>query len=305
MKYLTATLAAFIILTMHINARSGNGQYDRQSQIPLFSFGMIADVQYCDCDPAGNRFYRSSLVKLKEAVTSLKRDSVSFMINLGDIIERDYDSFEPVLDIINSSGLKTWHITGNHDYAVESRHKRRLPLKMPAKTGYYSFTYNNFRFIFLNGNEISTYASDNKRSVREAEDYIAALKSEGHINAIDWNGGISKKQLGWLKEQLDEAITGNEKVFIFCHFPIYPENQHNLLNYGEILPFLEKYSNIIAWFSGHNHAGNYGNFNMIHFLTMKGMVETEYTGSFAIVEVYRNRIRIRGSGDEREQILAF
>jgi len=33
---------------------------------------------------------------------------------------------------------------------------------------------------------------------------------------------------------------------------------------------VEKYKNIVAWFSGHNHEGNYGNFNMTHFVNLKG-----------------------------------
>jgi hypothetical protein len=72
-----------------------------------------------------------------------------------------------------------------------------------------------------------------------------------------------------------------------------------------VLPILEKYHNIIAWFNGHNHSGNYGNFNMIHFVTFKGMVETDANNSFALVEVYKNKIWIRGYGREKNQILAY
>jgi len=305
MKYLIATLSAFIILTMPDFAKKGDSQPVNQTQKPLFSFGIIADVQYCDCDPAVNRFYRSSLSKLSDAMISLKKDSAEFVINLGDLIDRDYDSYKPVMDILDASGIKIYHCTGNHDYSVETRFKKRLPLKMPSGEGYYAFIYGNFRFIVLNGNELSTYASGKKASVKQAVDYIAVLKNEGSINAIDWNGGMSNKQIQWLKVQLDAASAGNEKVFIVCHFPVYPVNMHNLLNFREVLPLLEKYHNIIAWFNGHNHAGNYGNFNMIHFLTMKGMVETENTGSFALIEVYHNKIWIRGSGREKGQILAY
>jgi hypothetical protein len=77
------------------------------------------------------------------------------------------------------------------------------------------------------------------------------------------------------------------------------------LNYKEVLPVLEKHNNIIAWFNGHNHNGSYGNFNMIHFVTLRGMVETENNNSFALVEVYRNKIWIKGSGREKSQILAY
>ena len=157
----------------------------------------------------------------------------------------------------------------------------------------------------MNGNELSTYSSVSKGAIKQAEDYIVSLQNSGGINAIDWNGGMGIKQIGWLKARLDEATSKNEKVFIFCHFPFYPDDTHNLLNYNDILPILKNYQNIIAWFSGHNHAGNYGNFNSIHFVTLKGMVETEKSNSFTLVEVYKNKIWITGSGREKSQILAY
>jgi manganese-dependent ADP-ribose/CDP-alcohol diphosphatase len=298
-------LATSMFLNIPQSNATGNGEPGDQSQKPLFSFGIITDIHNCNCEPENSRFYRLSLPRLKEAVNSLKADSAEFLINLGDMIDRDIASYGPVLDLTDSSGLKTWYCLGNHDYSVETRYKKRLPVPLPEKTGYYSFMHGNFRFIILNGNELSTYASGNKASIKEAEEYIAGLKAEGNVNAVDWNGGIGSKQLTWLKSQLDDAAAKNEKVFIACHFPAWPENVHNLLNYKEVLSVLENYQNVIAWFSGHNHAGNYGNFNMIHFVTLKGMVETEKAGAYSLVEVYRNKIWIKGSGRERSQILAY
>jgi len=280
-------------------------QPGNQSQKPLFTFGIIADVQYADYESIGNRYYRSSTWKLKEALTSLKKDSAEFIITLGDIIDRDFESFKPVLSLIDSSGLKTYHVTGNHDYSVEARLKKRIPVLATTKESYYSIEYYNFRFIFLNGNEVSTYVSNTKSAIKLAQDYLVTLKEKGEINAIDWNGGISSEQLLWLKDQLDEATNSNQNVFLICHFPVVPENEHNLLNYKEVLPVLENYHNIVAWFNGHNHSGNYGNFNMTHFVTFKGMVETETNNSFALVEVYKNKIWIRGYGREKSQILAY
>lgn len=306
MKLLTAALIATIILfNMPDRHNSGYDKSDTQSQKPLFSFGIIADVQYSDYDAAGTRFYRSSIVKLREAVKVFKLDSVNFIINLGDIIDKDFESYKPVLEILDSSGLKVYHVTGNHDYSVDPRQKKRIPVQPPSREGYYSFTHESFRFIVLNGNEISTYYSSNKTAIKKASDYLDTLKNNGEINAVEWNGGISIRQLEWLKNQLDEASGKNEKVFIMCHFPVVPDNVHNLLNYKAVLPVLEKYQNIIAWLNGHNHAGNYGNFNMIHFVTFKGMVETETVNSFSVVDVYKNKLWIRGSGREKSQILAY
>jgi manganese-dependent ADP-ribose/CDP-alcohol diphosphatase len=276
-----------------------------QDQRPLFSFGLLADIQYCDCDPTATRFYRNSLTKLQEAVTSFRIDSPAFIINLGDMIEKDFVSYKQVFRVFDTAGIKIYHVTGNHDFAVEPRLKKRIPPLQSNKEGYYSFTYNKFRFIILNGNEVSTYYSTNKSVIKQGEDLIIKLKSDGEVNGMGWNGGMSSKQILWLSNQLNNASKNDEKVFIMCHFPVYPVNEHNLLNYKDLLTVLEGYNNIIAWFNGHNHAGNYGNFNMIHFVTMKGIVETEESNSFALVEVYKNKIWIKGSGREKSQILAY
>lgn len=45
---------------------------------PLFSFGLMADCQYADVDPAGSRFYRGSLNKLQEAVAELNKHPLAY-----------------------------------------------------------------------------------------------------------------------------------------------------------------------------------------------------------------------------------
>lgn len=295
----------FIIPFLLTTIFSGMHEKKDQNARPLITFGVVADVQFADNDPAGNRYYRNSESRLKEAYDSFRRDSVDFAVNLGDLIDKDYSSYTPVMNIIISSGIKTYHVTGNHDYAVENKFKSRLPVLSGHRKGYYSFLKDEFIFIFLNGNEISTYASSNKASVKEGAEYLEMLKSRGAVNAMEWNGGISNTQLTWLKDQLDIASKENRKVVIFCHFPVYPENVHNLFNYKEVLQLLGKYNNIISWMSGHNHAGNYGNFNMIHFVTFRGMVESADRNSYATVEIYKNKIWIRASGREKNQILAY
>jgi len=271
---------------------------------PLFSFGVVADVQYADLETAGSRYYRSSTYRLKEAYDAFRDDSVSFVINLGDLIDGNFESYKPVMDIIKSSGILTYHVTGNHDYAVEENMKKRLPQFSEHKEGYYSFTAYGFRFIVLDGNEISLHSGGGRKITEMAGDYIESLKSSGEPNAMEWNGGISSTQLKWLRDQLDKSSKVNEKVFILCHFPVYPVNAHNLFNYKEVNQLLQNYRNIVAWFAGHNHAGNYGNFNMIHFITFRGMVESQ-KNSFATVDVYSNKLWINGYGREKSQILEY
>jgi len=63
---------------------------------PLFRFGVIADIQYCDCDDASNfagteiRKYRGTLEQTRRAVehwNALREPSAACILNLGDIID--------------------------------------------------------------------------------------------------------------------------------------------------------------------------------------------------------------------------
>ncbi|KAK3259762.1 hypothetical protein CYMTET_31255 [Cymbomonas tetramitiformis] len=59
---------------------------------PLFTFGVIADIQYADIDDGASfsgtpRFYRNSLNVLAEAVGAWRKRDVDFAIQLGDIID--------------------------------------------------------------------------------------------------------------------------------------------------------------------------------------------------------------------------
>ena len=40
---------------------------------PDFTFGIITDVHYCDCDPVNQRYYRKSLGKLEKARDEIKK----------------------------------------------------------------------------------------------------------------------------------------------------------------------------------------------------------------------------------------
>ncbi|MBE0674189.1 MAG: metallophosphoesterase [Bacteroidales bacterium] len=304
------TLFLFAIFLRLITAPGGtnrsatteNNMTDNQQ--PLFSFGVITDVQYCDCNTYNTRFYRNSAEKLRRALSEISSYSPDFILNLGDLIDREFSSFDTVMNLIEETGITTWHCLGNHDYSVSPGDIRKVSQVTGSKTGYYSFVHKSFRFIILNGTDVATYAATPAQRKKGAE-LLAALTERGAVNAYEWNGGISANQLKWLINQLDDASVKNEKVFIICHFPVFPEGTHNLFNSSEILSVMRNYQNIIAWFNGHNHDGGYGNSDMIHFVTFRAMVETENTNSFAVVEVYSNKIWIKGSGREKSQILAY
>ncbi|MDH5400364.1 MAG: hypothetical protein OEX02_19575, partial [Cyclobacteriaceae bacterium] len=87
-----------------------------------------------------------------------------------------------------------------------------------------------------------------------------------------------------------------EQVILFCHFPIGPDDAHNLLNDVEVRAVLEKYDHVVAWLNGHNHKGHFERKNNQYFITLPGMVETEDTNAWGVVTLYPDSLIVSGSG---------
>ena len=274
------------------------------SNEPELSFGVVTDVQYCNCDSAGTRFYNRSLIKLKEAVNTFNTKDLDFMISLGDLIDRDLVSFDPVLKILNEYKNPVYHTLGNHDFDVEDHLKENVYEILDVNKGYYSQEYGRYKLIVLNSNDISIY-SPYQEQKDKASEMLTSLISGNAINAHDWNGGIGKEQRNWLLDELVEASNNQLKVIIFSHHPVWPQSTLNVLNYMEMLDIVSNFSNIIGWFSGHKHEGGYGNYNNTHHVNFRGMVETPNLNSYAVVEIYKDKIWIKAFGREKGQILAL
>lgn len=281
-----------------------NNTDKKEAYEPVLSFGIIADAQYCNCEETGSRYYRNSLSKLENALEAMNDTDLEFIFNLGDLIDRDFESFEPVLNILEESRHRIFHLHGNHDYSVSDRHKKKIQGILTGRDSYYSFSRQGFRFIALNSCEISTYSGSN-RSAASARKIIARLGSEGRPNAYEWNGGMSTAQVEWFRSELEEAVMNNENVLVFSHHTVEPAGTHNIFNREEILELISGYDNIIAWFCGHDHSGGYDNFNSTHFIIMHGMVETADSNAWAVVELYGNKLWIKGRGREKNRILAY
>lgn len=268
------------------------------SKKPILKFGLIADPQYGDCETKGSRFYRNSLDKLRDAVENINQTGVSFTINLGDFTDRSPADLDAVLSELDKLNSNIYNTTGNHDYAsVDNNQLLYDRLSMPSD--YYSIDLPRlkYRFIFLNSNELSTYSNvTDTAKLTELTAIKNKLKTEGRKNNQNWNGAFSNEQLMWLEEQLKTAGSSNTKVIICLHHPIFPENNHNLLNDLETLEIMSKYKCIKVVLSGHNHFGNFGYYSGIPFITIEGMIESEKENAYAIVEVYNDTIKIKGRG---------
>jgi predicted MPP superfamily phosphohydrolase len=276
--------------------------------VSLFSqikIGVFADCQYCDCETAGTRFYRNSLKKLDECINQFNQDNkLAFTVGLGDLIDRDFSSFDSVNSILAKSKKEIYHVIGNHDLSVEKTQFEYIPGKLNLKETWYSITKKGWKFIFLNGNDI-TFHSNHPEILKEAKEITSKLKEEGKPNFYEWNGGIGTKQLEWLKDELQNADSKKQKVAVFCHYPLLPFEAHALWNSEEVLAIFSKYSCVKLYMNGHNHAGNYTFQNGIHFANMKGMVETENENAFSIISFSDKKIEIKGFGREENRSLSF
>lgn len=286
-------------------ATDGLGEVGTE-QGPLFSFGVVADAQYCDYDPAGTRYYRNSLAKLAACVKDFNAEGPACVIHLGDFIDRDFASFDKPLAIYNRLRAPHYHVLGNHDFSVADGDKGKVRHTLGVGKGYYTFAHDTWRFIVLDGNDVGMNAdAQGSEKYRQGEAAYQRLKESGAPNAQVWNGGVGAEQVAWLKETLDKAAAAGEKAILLCHFPVFPPSEHTLWNDHEIVDLIDSYDCVVAYINGHNHAGNYGERNGVHYLTIRGMVETADTTAYAVIDVYGDRLVVHGRGREPSRTLAI
>lgn len=234
---------------------------------PLFSFGVISDIQYADRDNAQNytktkwRYYRNTLNLVQEAVESWSSRfrQPSFVLQLGDIIdgyctrteEGSDKALEKVLSVFNQLPCPHYPVVGNHELYNFDKSKLLLgPLFEPVMRdnlfakehhAYYHFEpHDGFKVIVLDCYEISILGCD-EESVEYKEAYASLLRHNPNedLNAPDglkgltrrfvkFNGGISETQLKWLIDVLDETSELKQKAIVCGHIPLCPESNDSL-----------------------------------------------------------------------------
>jgi predicted phosphodiesterase len=287
-----AALTAALLLTAGVQAKTAK---------PDFSIGAIADCQYAAEPDAPPRLYHTAPGKLKEAVDAFNHEPLAFVVQLGDFIDRDWQSFDTLLPI--ASKLRhPWHfVLGNHDFAVDDAQKAQVPAKLAMPARYYSFVQNGWMFVVTDGNGLSSYAWP-PGSPEYA--HSMAVHTSLYPDAPLWDGGIDEAQMAWLDRTLTLADKRGLKVMLFSHFPLWPENPHNLWNAPAVMALLDQHSSVKVWLDGHNHEGNYGVRNGIHYLNLKAMLDTPET-AYARLDFYRDRIIVHGFGRQQSIELPF
>jgi len=291
------SIAAIILLLTLLSCTK------KEEKPTSFSVGIITDCQYCDCDIKWNRYYRKSPERLREAVAELNKHDLKYTIHLGDFIDQYFESFDSIVPTWNRLKSPSYHVLGNHDFSVADSLKPQIFDKLNLKKRYYSFEQDNWKFIVLDGNDLSVYGALDSLKIKETAILFDKIKKDSLPYAKPYNGGIGKTQLKWMEQEINNA--NDKNVALYCHFPLLPIANDNLWNTVELQKLLEKHNNVKVFFNGHNHDGDYVYKNKIHYLTFKAMVNSADTTAFSIAKFYQDSIVIKGYGKEKNRTLNF
>lgn len=288
-----------LVLAGHADAQAAAGK-------PALAFGVIADPQYADIPAAGSRHYRNSIAKMNAAIDELNKHQLDFVVTLGDVIDRDLNSFRTMMPLYEKLTAPRRFVLGNHDFGVAPGDKGKVMATMNLPAAYHAETINGWHLIFLDGTEVSTYRypADNPKT-KSAGEMRLGLERLHRPQSQPWNGALGETQMTWLAQELKSAGQNNKRVIVFNHFPVYPLNQpHNLWNDADVVTLLASFPNVVAYMNGHNHQGNYAVHKGCHYVNFKGMVETPDTTAFAIVRCHADHVEIDGHGTEPDRALA-
>lgn len=307
---------------------------------PLFSFGVITDVQYADI-PDGKsfagvpRYYRHSLEVLKRAVRSWNAaGDLSFGVHFGDIVDgfcpRE-DSLGAVQRVLNAfkefEGGPMYHMLGNHCLYNLPRAELNALLGIPPTPeggSYYTFCpHPGFLFVVLDGYDVSMlgWPPDHPHA-RAAERLLAARNPNEDKNNptglegparrfVKFGGGVGERQLAWLDGVLRAAAERGDRVLVGCHMPLEPATLPVgtclLWNYPEVLEVLHRFDCVVACFAGHAHSGGYApDARAIHHRVLEAALECPPgTDAFGRVDVYPTRMCLSGEGRMRSTYMEF
>jgi manganese-dependent ADP-ribose/CDP-alcohol diphosphatase len=247
--------------------------------------------------------------------------------------ERGYNAVDDVLEALSVyTHGSIVHIYGNHClYNMDRRtlaHKLGMPIfAEPGDdgelVGYYSQLVpgTNLRLVVLDAYDVTLLQRSPGSSIKRAlavqilqhhnaDNYQAGLENsaDGLVGLekrfVAYNGQVGQMQLLWLQNQLAHCREAGERVLILSHQPILPEscNPNCLVwNYQDVLDVLRRYPDVVmASLAGHAHKGGYRRdaVSGIHFRVVEAVLETSPPHhSYALVDVYADRIHVRGFGD--------
>lgn len=308
-----------------------------QGSQPLFSFGVISDVQYADI-PDGRsflgvpRYYRHSIQVLQWAVHNWNSHAkLKFVLNFGDIVDgfcpknQSLNAIKNVIGEFQKFDGPVYHMIGNHCLYNLPREELLPLLNIPSVDGhaYYDFSpTSEYRFIVLDGYDVSAigWPRDHPNSVKALK-FLTQKNPNTDKNSpnglegmerryLMFNGAVGEEQLQWLDTVLQDATRLEQKVVICCHLPLHPgasSKEALLWNYDEVMDVIHRYKCVKVCLAGHDHKGGYSvDRHGVHHRTFEAALECPPgTNAFGYIDVFDNRLSLVGTGKMENTELCF
>ncbi|XP_078432522.1 manganese-dependent ADP-ribose/CDP-alcohol diphosphatase-like protein [Wolffia australiana] len=297
-----------------------------QGKKPLFSFGVITDIQYADI-PDGEsflgipRFYHHSVLVLRRAIKTWNdHNALSFALNFGDIVDgkcpksQSLPTVKRMVNEFDQFDGPVHHMIGNHCLYNLPRATLVKLLKIPAPsdTAYYHFSPRpGFRIVVLDGYDVSALGrpfdhpltmvawklleEKNPNSDKNSPEGLTGLARR----FLMFNGGVSGEQLTWLDKVLGKSTRDGEKVVVCCHVPLHPgcsSPEALLWNYDDVLEVIHRHGCVKVCIAGHDHSGGHCvDSGGVHHRVLEAALECPPgADAFGHVDVYHDRIEILG-----------
>ncbi|NLD61734.1 hypothetical protein GX645_04715 [Candidatus Sumerlaeota bacterium] len=170
-----------------------------------------------------------------EVLDFMPGQGYDFMVTLGDISGEALTLFPKIAQAQALAGIPNYGVIGNHDrnYDATNMEESSASYKETYGPDYYSFNRGDVHFVALN-----TVFFNNKKAWYE--------------------DGMDKKQLEWLKADLQE-VPKDKTVVLMMHIPIapeYPRNSSGFHGKQELFDMLADREASILAIGGHWHTNN-------------------------------------------------
>lgn len=168
------------------------------------------------------RFQSETMPDIKSEMT---KQEACYGITLGDIVYDTPDMMSPMKKVFPTSGIKFFHVIGNHDHYQETTKDMDAIVNFEECFGPVNYSFNR-------GNS-----------------HIVALDNVIYTGKQTYSGGFTEDQIKWLKNDLQYVST--DKLLIICtHIPI--RNQSSISRYQDLYSAIAPYHEVHIM-SGHTH----------------------------------------------------
>jgi alkaline phosphatase len=241
----------------------------------VLRIGLLTDIHYADKKPIGSRYYQESLAKVQAAAKELKKQTIDFLVELGDLIDsvRDVETDKKHLHMIDEELQKIsthrYYVLGNH--CVETLTKEEFLGVIGQPKSYFSFNQKGKHFVVLDAN----FRQDGVTYGR---------------NSADWRDTkIPDAEIEWLQSDLSSTTL---PTIVFLHQRLDLGNQEAcaVKNADTVRKVLEESGKVRLVLQEHEHSGDYKEIAGISYITLSALIEGsgEKNNSFSTLEIQQN-----------------